>query len=185
MKLQGTVISWFDDKGYGFVRPDRGGDDVFLHMTDVHGRRRPKVGSVIRFDLGTEQGKARAQRARLTGFALAPITAACLLFLLAAAATIALKFAWAVDVPWPLLIYGAVSFVTFFYYAHDKRRAGAAGRRVPEAMLHGLELAGGWPGALLAQRFFRHKSQKKPYQLVFWFIVVVHLAAWGWWFSTR
>jgi hypothetical protein len=40
--------------------------------------------------------------------------------------------------------------------------------RTPEKVLHASELLGGWPGALLAQQLFRHKTRKVSYQLVFW-----------------
>ena len=36
------------------------------------------------------------------------------------------------------------------------------------------EAAGGWPGAFLAQRTFRHKISKTSYQAAFWFIVLSH-----------
>ncbi|HEY0947790.1 MAG TPA: DUF1294 domain-containing protein [Opitutaceae bacterium] len=68
----------------------------------------------------------------------------------------------------------AVSAVTFFVYRSDKRRAEAGEWRIPESSLHLLELLGGWPGAFLAQRAFRHKTAKASFQVVFWAIVVVH-----------
>ncbi len=73
----------------------------------------------------------------------------------------------------------AVSALTFWMYARDKRRAQAGEWRVPEAELHLLELAGGWPGAWLGQRWLRHKSSKGSYQVVFWLIVMLwQFAAW-------
>ncbi|SJM91388.1 Cold-shock protein (fragment) [Crenothrix polyspora] len=48
--------------------------------------------------------------------------------------------------------------------------------RIPEKSLHTLELLGGWPGALLAQRTLRHKNRKPSYQVVFWLIVGLHVA---------
>jgi uncharacterized membrane protein YsdA (DUF1294 family) len=67
-----------------------------------------------------------------------------------------------------------VSLFTFFAYRSDKRRAEAGEWRIPESMLHMGELAGGWPGAFLAQRMFRHKTVKISYQVQFWMIVLVY-----------
>jgi uncharacterized membrane protein YsdA (DUF1294 family) len=64
-------------------------------------------------------------------------------------------------------------------YGLDKRRASSGGRRVPERTLHLLALLGGWPGALLGQRRFRHKTQKVSFRIVFWVVVVLHVAAVG------
>ncbi|AOS45467.1 hypothetical protein Verru16b_02548 [Lacunisphaera limnophila] len=80
----------------------------------------------------------------------------------------------------------AISLLAVFITWLDKRRAQSQGSREPESMLHLLELIGGWPGAFLAQRFFRHKTAKGSYQFMFWLIVLIHqaLAAdylMGWW----
>lgn len=70
-------------------------------------------------------------------------------------------------------IYALVlSAITYWAYAVDKRRAEAGLWRVPEGQLHLLELLGGWPGALLAQRRLRHKCSKGSYQVLFWLIVL-------------
>jgi len=41
--------------------------------------------------------------------------------------------------------------------------------------LHLLSLAGGWPGALLAQQLLRHKSAKAEFRQVFWATVVINI----------
>ena len=69
-----------------------------------------------------------------------------------------------------------LSLVAFVVYGFDKRRAQKDGRRVPEKTLHMLSLFGGWPGALMGQRVFRHKTQKLSYRIVFWLCVMLHLA---------
>jgi uncharacterized membrane protein YsdA (DUF1294 family) len=78
----------------------------------------------------------------------------------------------------PLLAYGVASVLAFFLYWSDKRRARSDGWRTPENVLHAVELAGGWPGALLAQQVFRHKTRKVSFQVVFWFIVLLHQVFW-------
>lgn len=77
-----------------------------------------------------------------------------------------------------LVAYGAVSLLSFLLYWHDKRRAQEQGQRTPENVLHALELAGGWPGALLAQQLLRHKTRKLSYQVLFWLIVALHQVFW-------
>ena len=49
--------------------------------------------------------------------------------------------------------------------------------RTPEGTLHLLGLIGGWPGAWLAQKAFRHKSRKREFQSVFWVTVVLNCVA--------
>ncbi len=66
----------------------------------------------------------------------------------------------------------AVSLFTYLMYAWDKRRARDQQWREPESLLHVMELAGGWPGAFLAQRHLRHKSSKVSYQFIYWLIVL-------------
>jgi uncharacterized membrane protein YsdA (DUF1294 family) len=43
---------------------------------------------------------------------------------------------------------------------------------VPERTLHLLALLGGWPGAILGQRHFRHKTRKVSFLFAFWAVVV-------------
>ena len=76
-----------------------------------------------------------------------------------------------------IAIVGILSLVAFVAYGFDKRRAQASGRRLPEHTLHLLALFGGWPGGLLGQRIFRHKTQKFGFRFVFWLCVTLHLAA--------
>lgn len=78
----------------------------------------------------------------------------------------------------PLAAYGAVSVVAFLLYWSDKRKAREGNWRTPENVLHAVELAGGWPGALIAQQVFRHKTRKVSYQVVFWLIVLLHQVFW-------
>ena len=78
----------------------------------------------------------------------------------------------------PLAAYGVVSLLAFLLYWSDKRKARADHWRTPENVLHAVEIAGGWPGALLAQQLFRHKTRKLSYQLMFWIIVLMHQVFW-------
>lgn len=70
----------------------------------------------------------------------------------------------------------SINLVTFFAYYIDKRAAKRGQWRVPEANLHTLEFLGGWTGALLAQKIFRHKTKKKSYQTTFMLVVALELA---------
>lgn len=72
-----------------------------------------------------------------------------------------------------------INALTYWTYARDKHRAQQGEWRVSEANLHLLELLGGWPAALLAQRRLRHKCSKGSYQFMFWLIVLGHQFAAG------
>ena len=78
------------------------------------------------------------------------------------------------------LVYGVMSFVSYLVYWWDKDAAGAQQDRVPENTLHLLDLLGGWPGALIAQQRYRHKTVKASFQVKFWVTVLLNLfgAAW-------
>nr|WP_312973241.1 DUF1294 domain-containing protein [Pseudomonas sp.] len=84
----------------------------------------------------------------------------------------------AVGLMWPMLLYPLVSVLCFILYWRDKNSAQQGRKRIPENTLHLVELAGGWPGALMAQQVFRHKTRKASYQLMFWGIVALHQLFW-------
>ena len=70
----------------------------------------------------------------------------------------------------------SINVVTVLAYWVDKRAAVRGAWRVPEINLHTLEFLGG-SGALLAQRLFHHKTKKRSYQSMFWFILLMQAAA--------
>jgi uncharacterized membrane protein YsdA (DUF1294 family) len=74
-----------------------------------------------------------------------------------------------------LIVVAVMSLVCFIAYGLDKRQAAHGGRRVSERTLHLLAFLGGWPGALIGQRHFRHKTQKMTFRIVFWMVVVLHV----------
>jgi len=43
--------------------------------------------------------------------------------------------------------------------------------------LHLLSLLGGWPGALIGQGLFRHKTSKQSFQFMFWLTVAINIGA--------
>jgi cold shock CspA family protein len=66
---QGQLTTWKDDRGFGFVKPDDGSKEVFLHISVLKGAsRRPVVGDTIFYEKVTEEnGKIRASKASIQG----------------------------------------------------------------------------------------------------------------------
>ncbi len=74
-----------------------------------------------------------------------------------------------------------LSLATFFVYGFDKNAAETGRWRTAENTLHLLSLVGGWPGAWVAQRLFRHKVRKTSFMAGYWATVLAHMAAVGAW----
>ena len=81
-----------------------------------------------------------------------------------------------------LILYAVMSLLCFLLYGLDKKNSMAKKWRIPEKHLHQVELFGGWPGALLGQLLFRHKTQKISFRIVLWVVIIVHLSAWALYF---
>ena len=97
--------------------------------------------------------------------------------LLVFAAALAAAF-FMLDLPWWVpALYGAASVVAFGANGIDKSPARRGAPRVSEQTLLLLGLVGGWPGALVAQQAFRHKTRKRSFRRVFWATVVVNILA--------
>ena len=68
-KSKGKLIRWLDNKGFGFIKPENGKDDVFVHISALKGMsRKPVVGDIIHFEIGIDaKGKTRAVNANIEG----------------------------------------------------------------------------------------------------------------------
>lgn len=92
---------------------------------------------------------------------------------------LAATLAWRVPVEIGAFYLGA-SVLCFIVYAFDKAAARGGRRRTSERSLLLFGLACGWPGALLAQQWLRHKSSKTSFRRKFWLTVALNVAAFVW-----
>lgn len=74
------------------------------------------------------------------------------------------------------MLYAVMSVITLVVYAVDKSLARRRSARVSERTLLLLGLAGGWPGAIIAQEIFRHKTVKASFRSVFFATVILNLS---------
>ncbi|MFY1668146.1 DUF1294 domain-containing protein [Pseudomonas sp. Pseu.R1] len=122
---------------------------------------------------GSAQSRSEKTSVRFLKFKLAVLIVLCALPVYGVIAYALRGGSWLA-----LAVYPVMSLLAFGLYGHDKKQARLQGARTPEKLLHGLEVLGGWPGALLAQQVFRHKTRKVSYQLMFWLIVSLHELYW-------
>ena len=189
---RGKLATWKADKAYGFIRPDDGGKDVFVHLRDF-GRiaRAPRVGDVVSFQkMSDGSGRLRAADVSIQGLARevarpsrpAELTPRSTHLFVGLSFFMALAFLASYrGLPWWVLVGCLVlSLLSFMMYAFDKSAAMNRRWRTSESMLLATGLLGGWPGALVAQGMFRHKSSKASFQSAFWTTVVLNCVAVGW-----
>jgi len=163
----GTLVSWKQDKAYGFIRPADGGKDVFVHLRDFGNiARAPKVGDRIRYQrLSDGAGRYRAADVQVEGMQrtatsrqsrparrrpASPTVKSAELSatagLVAGAGIACLLIALCVFTRLPLavlLLYMVMSLVTFLIYAFDKAAAMNRRWRSRESTLLLAGLAGG------------------------------------------
>ncbi|EDJ0839743.1 DUF1294 domain-containing protein [Salmonella enterica subsp. enterica] len=65
--------------------------------------------------------------------------------------------------------------LTLAIYGIDKTAARKTWRRVRESTLLVFGVVGGWPGAIVGQQLFRHKTQKQPFKTYFIVSVIVSI----------
>ena len=198
-KQQGHVKKWQDDKGFGFIETEAG-ESVFFHVSAFKAQRRPEVGEQVVFTVGQDnQGRLQAKDVQELSFvqqkmaqknsqirqrnhkrsAQAEFEAGqkkrlflgigfyAVLVLL----TVMNKLSWLV-----LAWYAVLGIITYGMYAKDKAAAQSGDWRTPESTLHLLSALGGWVGAMVAQTYLRHKSQKPEFRIAYYLTVIINLA---------
>ena len=66
--METGTVKWYNEtKGYGFIPPDNGGTDVFVHATALEraGMRGLREGQKISYELQTDQRTGRASAVNL------------------------------------------------------------------------------------------------------------------------
>ena len=172
------MVEWNRERGFGFLTNDQATVRLFLHIREFQeGITPPEIGDRIVFYLDTDE-KGRPQAVRAINLRRAHRLLPrhfLILFLFLVLPLIALySITFPISSWWIAGFWVIASITAYSFYSQDKECAESGKWRISELRLHILELIGGWPGAFLAQRRFRHKCAKSAYQFTFWLIVAAH-----------
>jgi uncharacterized membrane protein YsdA (DUF1294 family)/cold shock CspA family protein len=177
----GTVVNFDPSRGFGFIRAKGLRDDVFVHITDIAGGLPLKAGQQVRFEVVQGEKGPRAKRVDPGRIGVPPwLGAGLILMTLVGGLGYGFHLLGLQEVG---AGFAALNLATYLVYGWDKHLARMNERRIPESTLLGLALIGGSPGAALAMWAFRHKTRKGTFLTAFAVVVLVQIAAIGYWFS--
>ncbi|MDB5972765.1 MAG: DNA-binding protein [Hydrocarboniphaga sp.] len=184
MRYQGKLTNWNDAKGIGTITWNGGTDRVFVHISAfTTKRRRPVANDIVTYEVERDANgrfkavnvlfpeRQQSQKAKPSGIAswvCGVVTALFVGYLVISG----MKGNTSEAI---LGLYVIASFITVLAYISDKTAAKSGSWRTSESSLHLLALVGGWPGAYVAQRLFRHKTIKQPFQGVFMGTMVINI----------
>lgn len=189
MAEQGRLTDWNDERGFGYITPLEGGRTVFAHVSEFpRSQRRPYVTDLVTFETAVDdRGRSRAVKihflssARSRGQAPSAVmgsteSSGALAVVGVVFVLVLTLFAAFGGTTW--IVPGAyvlASSITFLAYGLDKHAAEQGQWRTSEVTLLGMGLICGWPGGLIAQEVFRHKTKKQPFRALFWITVVLNV----------
>jgi uncharacterized membrane protein YsdA (DUF1294 family)/cold shock CspA family protein len=187
MRYQGKIIKWYDDKGFGFIRATVDSKDVFFHISQIHQlKKRPEINELVTYEIAKDdKGRFRAVS---VAYLLAqenprkPDTSVSFSFIFLAFIFLFTAFVLERSLKgllplWYIFIYLGANLVVFLYYYKDKTSAIKNDWRTSESLLHWLSLLGGWGGAYIAQKLFRHKYKKTSFMFTYKFTVILNCLA--------
>ncbi len=172
--MQGIVVKFDPSKGFGFIRSKNNDNDIFVHIKNVSNASILSTGQTVEFQIkNSKKGQAAvlvvAGRKQQSPFFIFGAIATVVIFIIST--FLVLQY----QVHMLLAYFVAVNIMTFIVYGYDKKIAGSDKLRVPESILQTLAIIGGSPAALIAQKFFRHKTIKSSFQIVYWLIVIMQI----------
>jgi CspA family cold shock protein len=66
MATQTGIVKWFNDaKGFGFIKPDSGGEDLFAHFSQIEGKGFRSLAENQRVEFEVVQGQKGPQASRI------------------------------------------------------------------------------------------------------------------------
>lgn len=180
--MQGKIINYNPEKGYGFIYSKTDEENIFVHRSSITNAKELSVGQSVEFEVkrtakglsavSVVAGTKQHSPYLIFGIVSATIVIGITLFLLEKTS--------------PILVYLiAINSTTFLLYGYDKLISSTQRLRVPEWNLHVLAILGGSPAGLASQQFFRHKTIKGSFQLVYWLIVFVQIGVVFWLFNNQ
>lgn len=187
MRFEGQIKRWNDDRGFGFIEPINGGQEIFVHIKAFPsgtGRPVPNLKVTFEVELATDSKKqaknvllVRPARSgsRTASKSSAPWGKGSIVALAGFTLTYLV-----VTLVWGTYLFLALGYVLMslgcgFSYLKDKSAAEEGEWRTSEATLLVLGLLGGWPGAIVAQQILRHKTSKVSFRVALWATVFLNV----------
>lgn len=137
--MKGKIVSWKDDKGFGFITPEGKNEQVFFHISSVKkATRKPQVGDAVVFEVAKDsQGRLKASHVVLEGVSLASSSASkriitepvkkdaldyFVYFILAVLLVISLALLIKTGAPESVLVPGALFLLVMFFISNRKKK---------------------------------------------------------------